>query len=162
MKTTADEIKNKDVKSMDKAQLDEFKKEFDTFTEKTKFIRNARLLKILYYVFGYALGICVGLCIGKVLMTYIYSGVFSVKYFVIACVLLVVCIAFEVLYRVAKHKGNNYNTIINDKLIDIKAQYSFFEMKERDEKEKAEQTTAQPTVAPEKQTDNTDEQPQNK
>ena len=34
MKTTADEIKNKDIKSMDKAQLDEFKKKFDTFTEK--------------------------------------------------------------------------------------------------------------------------------
>ena len=158
MKINAEEIKNKDVKSMDKTQLDEFKKEIDTFASKTKFIRNTHLLKILYYVFGYALGIGVGLFFGRVLMTYIYTGRIPMKSLGLACVLLVVCVTVEVVYRVAKHKGIKYSKIITDKLNEINTQFTLLEMKEEFKKIKNEEKTEQAEQKPEEKDQQTNVQ----
>ena len=47
MKIKADEIKNKDVKSMNNEQLIEFNNQLKTFKTQTKFLRDLQLLKIL-------------------------------------------------------------------------------------------------------------------
>ena len=130
MKIKADEIKNKDVKSMNNEQLIEFNNQLKTFKTKTKFLRNLQLLKILYCVFGYAFGLGLGICIAKVLFPYIYYGVFNVKYLVLGCILLAVCIALEVLYRVAKHFGKKYSDIVTEKSIEIQNQYTLLNPKE--------------------------------
>ena len=129
MKIKADEIKNKDVKSMNNKQLIEFNNQLKTFKTKTKFLRNLQLLKILYCVFGYAFGLCLGICIAKVIIPYIYYRTFNVKYIVLGCILLAVCIALEVLYRVAKHFGKKYSTIVTEKSIEIQNQYTLLNQK---------------------------------
>ena len=130
MKIKADEIKNKDVKSMNNEQLIEFNNQLKAFNTHTKFLRNLQLLKILYCVFGYAFGLGLGICIAKVLFPYIYYGVFNVKYIVLGCILLAVCIALEVLYRVAKHFGKKFSTIVTEKSIEIQNQYTLLNPKE--------------------------------
>lgn len=149
MKINADEIKNKDVKSMNKEQLDEFSKEVDTFSTKTKFIRNAGLLKIIYYVLGYTFGLGTGFCLATVLMTYIFRGVLNIKFIIISCILLVVCITLEVTYRTTKHRGEKYSAIITNKLNEISLQNAVLDMKkdfEKSENMQTPQATEQTTI----------------
>lgn len=133
MKINAEEIKNKDVKTMNKEQLNAFSEEVNAFEKQTKFIRNLSLIKILYYVFGYAFGIGLGLCIGKNLLSYIYYGVVNNTLIILACILLVVCITLEVLYRVAKKSGAEYSKIFIEKSAEIKNQYNQLNAKEKSE-----------------------------
>lgn len=143
MKIKADEIKNKDVKSMNNEQLIEFNNQLKTFKTKTKFLRDLQLLKILYCVFGYAFGLGLGICIAKVIIPYIYYGAFNVKYIVLSCILLAVCIALEVLYRVAKHFGKKYSTIVTEKTIEIQSQYNLLNQKKELKNPSETQTQAQ-------------------
>lgn len=61
----------------------------------------------------------------------------------LACVLLVICVTMEVVYRVAKHKGIKYSKIITDKLNEINTQFTLLEMKEEFKKIKNEEKTEQ-------------------
>lgn len=130
MKTDAKEIQNKDVKSMNRAQLDEFNDRVNAFAEKTKFFRNLRLLKILYYVFSYTFGIGAGLCFSKVLMNYIYTGDVNVKFLVLACIFVGICITGEILYRTARRCGKKYAALLDDTLAEIRNRYALLNMGE--------------------------------
>ncbi len=133
MKINAKEIKNKDVKTMNKEQLNAFSEEVKAFEKQTKFIRNLSLIRILYYVFGYAFGIGLGLCIGKNLLNYIYNNPINITLIILSCILLVVCITLEVLYRVAKRTGAEYSKIFIEKSAEIKNQYDLLNAKEKSE-----------------------------
>lgn len=124
---------------MDREQLDKFSKEVNTFSSKTKFIRNAGLLKIIYYVLGYTFGLGTGFSLATVLMTYIFRGVLYIKFVVISCILLVVCVTLEVIYRTTKHRGEKYSAIITNKLNEISLQHAVLDMKNDFEKSKNEQ-----------------------
>lgn len=133
MKINAKEIKNKDVKTMNKEQLNAFSEEVKAFEKQTKFIRNLSLIRVLYYVFGYAFGIGLGLCIGKNLLNYIYNNPINITLIILSCILLVVCITLEVLYRVAKRTGAEYSKIFIEKSAEIKNQYNLLNAKEKSE-----------------------------
>ena len=133
MKINAKEIKNKDVKTMNKEQLNAFSEEVKAFEKQTKFIRNLSLIRVLYYVFGYAFGIGLGLCIGKNLLNYIYNNPINITLIILSCILLVVCITLEVLYRVAKGTGAEYSKIFIEKSAEIKNQYDLLNAKEKSE-----------------------------
>lgn len=133
MKINAKEIKNKDVKTMNKEQLNAFSEEVKAFEKQTKFIRNLSLIRVLYYVFGYAFGIGLGLCIGKNLLNYIYNNPINIPLIILSCILLVVCITLEVLYRVAKRSGAEYSKIFIEKSAEIKNQYDLLNAKEKSE-----------------------------
>lgn len=133
MKINAKEIKNKDVKTMNKEQLNAFSEEVKAFEKQTKFIRNLSLIRVLYYVFGYAFGIGLGLCIGKNLLNYIYNNPINIQLIILSCILLVVCITLEVLYRVAKRTGAEYSKIFIEKSAEIKNQYDLLNAKEKSE-----------------------------
>ncbi len=156
MKVKFSKIKNTDVSTMDKTQLDEFNKEIHDFKDQTKFVRNSQLLKILYYIFGYGFGIGLGVCLAKLLLGYVYTKSAQVNLIVITCVLVVVCIAFEVLYRTLKNLGNNYSKCIDEKLMHIKNQYSLLQTKE--ELIKNAQTTKDNSTEESAKEDSTSEQ----
>ena len=133
MKINAKELKNKYVKNMNKEQLNAFSEEVKAFEKQTKFIRNLSLIRVLYYVFGYAFGIGLGLCIGKNLLNYIYNNPINITLIILSCILLVVCITLEVLYRVAKRSGAEYSKIFIEKSAEIKNQYDLLNAKEKSE-----------------------------
>lgn len=130
MKKEYEKIANANVGEMEKAQLDEFDKELNEFKNKTKFLTNERLLKILYMVFGYALGICLGILLAKTVMDFTYANPLNKLCLIFIGVLVVVCIAFEVAYRTMKKIGQKYSKCITEKEGQIKNRYEFFKMKE--------------------------------
>lgn len=130
MKEKFNKISTANVGEMEKTQLDEFDKELNEFKNKTKFLTNERLLKILYMVFGYALGIPLGIFLAKTVMDFIYANPLNTLYLIFIGVLIVVCIAFEVAYRTMKRIGQKYSKCITEKEGQIKNRYDFIKMKE--------------------------------
>ena len=79
-------------------------------------------------------------------MTYIFRGVLYIKFVVISCILLVVCVTLEVTYRTTKHRGEKYSAIITNKLNEISFQHAVLDMKNDFEKSKNEQASPQADV----------------
>ena len=130
MKKEYEKISTANVGEMEKVQLDEFDKELNKFKNKTKFLTNERLLKILYMVFGYALGIPLGILLAKTVMDFTYANPLNALYLIFIGVLGVVCIAVEVAYRTMKKIGQKYSKCITEKEGQIKNRYDFIKMKE--------------------------------
>ncbi len=130
MKEKFNKISTANVNEMEKDQLDEFDKELNKFKNKTKFLTNERLLKILYMVFGYALGIPLGILLAKTVMDFTYANPLNALYLILIGVLGVVCIAVEVAYRTMKKIGQKYSKCITEKEGQIKNRYDFIKMKE--------------------------------
>lgn len=130
MKKEYEKISTANVGEMEKVQLDEFNKELNKFKNKTKFLTNERLLKILYMVFGYALGIPLGILLAKTVMDFTYANPLNTLYLIFIGVLGVVCIAVEVAYRTMKKIGQKYSKCITEKEGQIKNRYDFIKMKE--------------------------------
>lgn len=145
MKKQLNELQNADVSSMDKTQLDEYRNKLQAFRSKTAFICNTRLIKTIYMILGYILGISLGVLIAR---TFIF-GSYSIPYIIIMVVLLVLCIAVEVLYRLAKAYGAKCSKCFVEKSMEVKNQYALIAAKQTTEQK---QTTE---IATEK------EQPEN-
>lgn len=153
MKKQLNEIKNADVSSMDRTQLDTYRNKLQTFKSKTAFFCNTKLIKLIYLILGYSLGITIGVLFAKTLL----YGIVYRPYIITMVVLLVVCVVIEILYRTAKSYGEECSKCILEKTIQVKNQYALIAPTPTTEKTETTTETTTEKEQPEKETAETNQ-----